>query len=146
MSEIDEKLIGEIFEILKSLEEVFEIKNEIDENLRGKFYEKVHRLPNYGDIIQEFEKVFSRDVSDNSQEILKRPKRDAKDFLPPPNIERKQTCVELFADFGSFFNKSISKFGFKYCSETEIVRRGEVVAMPKIEEERKKLTSGVKLD
>ncbi|CAG9811095.1 unnamed protein product [Chironomus riparius] len=36
--------------------------------------------------------------------------------------ERNQMCVELFADFGSFFNRSLSKVGFKYCTETEIVR------------------------
>lgn len=132
MHEIDETLIEEIREILKNLQEIYELKNEIDESLRIKFYEKVHKLPNSDEIITEFERIFSRDVNDNSKELLsssKRPKRNAKAFLPPPDVEKNKKCVEVFADFGAFFNKSISKFGFKYCSESEIVRRSEAIVM-----------------
>lgn len=136
MFEIEENLIEDIRGILKSLEENFVDQNEIDENLKIVFYDKVRHLPNSDEIITEFERVFARDVNDNSKvhpKLSNRAKRDAKGFLPP-EVERKQTCVEVFADFGAFFNKSISKFGFKYCSESEIVRRSEAIAMPKIEE------------
>jgi hypothetical protein len=144
MFEVDEKLIKEIREILKSLEENYEAKNEIDESLRIKFYSKVHQLPNSDEIILEFERIFALDLNldklDNSKETLTslRPKRDAK-FLPPPEIEKNKKCVEVFADFGAFFNKSISKFGFKYCSESEIVRRTEAIVVPSFEEKREQI-------
>lgn len=133
MFQIDESLIEEIYKVLNDLEEIYKIKNDIDESLRNKFYEKVHQLPNSDEIISEFERVFARDVNDNpkvteSVKVFKtKPRRNKRDVknLPPPVIEKNKTCVEVFADFGAFFNKSISKFGFKYCSETEIVRRND---------------------
>lgn len=59
------------------------------------------------------------------------PIRSQRSAVQSNEIERKQTCVELFADFGSFFNKSLSKVGFKYCTESEIVRRGDVMSEKK---------------
>lgn len=131
-----EEIIQEIREILKKLEEIYEIKNEIDENLRQKLYKKFHQLPNSDEIIEEFEKTFTRDVIDNSEEISSNRKKRETKFLP--EIEKNKKCVEIFADFGAFFNKSISKFGFKYCTESEIVRRSEI-SMPKIEEKKENL-------
>lgn len=131
MFEIEEKLIDEIRELLDQLEANFVLKNEVNVEIREKLLEKFKKLPNGDLILVEFEKIFakiSQDVQDNAQKASTRPKRNARLALTPqqPEIERKQTCVELFADFGTFFSRSISKVGFKYCSESEIVRRSEV--------------------
>lgn len=164
-------LIQQIFQILSQLEQNYQKYQRIDENLRNKLYEKLKTLPNYDEIIEEFERLFSLSYDENDinpedgQEIsrnsinsdqkssqkTKKSSMEVQENLsesqqngaleatkskaavkvvtpvkrptsPRNEKERKQTCVELFADFGSFFNQSLS-VGFKYCTETEVVRR-----------------------
>jgi hypothetical protein len=120
-------LITEIEMLISQLKENYELTNAIDTKLRENLFEKLAQLPNGDEIKAEFDKIFNaNDESDTKKLKSKREKRSIP-AVQQSNFEteRKQTCVELFADFGIFFNKSISKVGLKYCSETEIVRRGD---------------------
>lgn len=139
-----EILVKEIFDILNQLQSSFEQTNEINGELREIFYDKIKQLPNGHKIKNKFDEIFDfgRDEGDKSlasKESAVRGKRSVFNSNQPSSvapagqfstiqpqrneIEKKQTCVELFADFGSFFNRTISKVGIKYCSESEIVRR-----------------------
>ncbi|KAG5668786.1 hypothetical protein PVAND_016712 [Polypedilum vanderplanki] len=137
-SEINEATIDEINKLFEKICQIHEESGIIDEEIKIQYYAKLKVLPNAEEIIQEFEKLIEKlTKEENEQESLKsvntsedkplRIKRQSAPLNPQYETEKKQTCIELFADFGAFFNKSISKIGLKYCSESEIVRRSDIL-------------------
>jgi hypothetical protein len=126
--------IDEITEIFSKIYQNYEETNTIDDDLKDQFYSKLRLIPVGHKIIIEFEKILAKITKDESDKNETknqggplRIKRQAAPLNPQFETEKKQTCIELFADFGSFFNKSISKVGLKYCSESEIVRRSDIL-------------------
>jgi len=147
---IDENLKNKLYEMLKFLpncdeiieefERIFSLSyDENDINLKGEGHEKeiIRKSIKPDPKSSQETKKSSNDVQEslsknqqNGSSEATKSKATVKvvtpikiPSTPKTEKERKQTCVELFADFGSFFNQSLSKVGFKYCTETEIVRR-----------------------
>jgi hypothetical protein len=138
VTEITEADLEEIYEIYTKLYQSFEANGKVDESLKSKFQEKLKVIPETAEIVENFEKLLlkiEKEAHKERNEEKKKPgdgpiriKRQAAPLNPPAfETEKKQTCIELFADFGSFFNRSISKVGLKYCSESEIVRRSDIL-------------------